>query len=193
MVFLILRMWFLRTRSDKAELAILLFFMIWFLLTILAPFTLPANSVKDLSGTTGSIDNEDVIEEMNPLAGAIYTVGDAYCHQISGRSHYLNGNQMPFCSRDEGLFLGLAIGMAVAIVTRYEISALGLILGIAPIAIDGLAQILTDYESTNPLRVITGLLAGIVISLLISLFIREFMEEKDLEGSEGQSELPKDE
>jgi len=175
----------LRTRSDKVEFVVLVFFMVWFLLTVIAPFTLPANSVKNLSGIVGRIDNEDTIEGMNPLAKAIYTAGDAYCHQISERSYYLNGNQMPFCSRDEGIFLGLAIGMMVAIVTRYQISALVLILGIVPIAIDGLMQLLTSYESTNPVRVITGLLAGAVVALLISLFVREALREKNPTGDRG--------
>jgi len=32
-----------------------------------------------------------------------------------------------------------------------------------PMAVDGFTQMLTEYESNNPLRVITGLTAGIVL------------------------------
>lgn len=182
---------FFETRTEKTELVILAFFVVWFLLTILAPLTLPTGSVEDLSGSTGAIDNGDAIGEMNPLAAAIYTLGDAYCHQLSERSYHLNGNQMPFCSRDEGIFLGLAVGMTVAVVTRYEISALVLILGFAPIAIDGLVQLFTTYESSNPLRVITGLLAGTVFSLLISLFVREIMGDRNAKRSIGEKKSPR--
>lgn len=181
-VFLISGMRLVQTRSDRVEFAILIFFTIWFLLTVITPLTLPENSVKDLSGVVGSIDNGDVIEKMNPLAKAVYTVGDAYCHQMSERSYYLNGNQMPFCSRDEGVFLGLMIGMIAAMVTRYEISAPVLVIGVIPIAIDGLMQLFTDYESTNPVRVITGVLAGIVVALLISLLVRETLRDKSPVG-----------
>jgi uncharacterized membrane protein len=80
---------------------------------------------------------------------------------------------MPFCARDEGIFLGLVIGMTLAIITRYEIKVIYFILGIVPIGVDGLAQLLTNYESTNPIRLITGLLAGVVVALLVSVFIRE--------------------
>ncbi len=176
----------------KLEIAILVFLVLWFALTIIAPFTLPADSVKDLSGAVGRIDNEDTTSRMNPLAKAIYTIGDAYCHQISGRSYYLNGNQMPFCARDEGIFLGLVIGMTLAIITRYEIKVIYFILGIVPIGVDGIAQLLADYESTNPIRLITGLLAGVVVALLVSVFIREITPGKrsaesnitDAEGNE---------
>lgn len=161
------------SRTGKVQIAILVFLTIWFLLTVIAPFTIPANSVRNLTGVPGRIDNADVTKTMNPLAQAIYTTGDAYCNQISSHSYYLNGNQMPFCSRCEGIFLGLVVGMVIAIITGYEITAIVLVLGITPIAVDGLMQLLTRYVSINPIRVVTGLLAGIVVSLLISLFVRE--------------------
>jgi uncharacterized membrane protein len=90
---------------------------------------------------------------------------------------------MPFCARDEGIFLGLVIGMTLAIITRYEIKVIYFILGIVPIGVDGLAQLLTNYESTNPIRLITGLLAGVVVALLISVFIREITHgQKSIES-----------
>jgi uncharacterized membrane protein len=177
------------TEPGKLETAILIFLTLWFVLTIIVPFTLPADSVKDLSGAVGRIDNADTTSPMNPLANAIYTIGDAYCHQISERSYYLNGNQMPFCARDEGIFLGLVIGMTLAIITRYEIKVIYFILGIVPIGVDGLAQLLTNYESTNPIRLITGLLAGVVVALLVSVFIREITHgQKSIESKSTDAE-----
>ena len=159
--------------AKKVELVILSLFTIWLALTVISPYTIPADSTGDLSGTVGKVENGGVFESMNPVARVVYTLGDAYCHQKSERSYTLNGNQMPFCARDEGIFLGLVIGMVVATVTRYEISVKLLVLGIVPMAIDGGLQILTGYESSNPTRIVTGVLAGAAIALLISLFARE--------------------
>jgi hypothetical protein len=41
-------------------------------------------------------------------------------------------------------------------------------LGLIPIAVDGFTQHLTDYESTNPVRVVTGLLCGLVLGWFIA-------------------------
>ena len=37
-------------------------------------------------------------------------------------------------------------------------------IGALPIGFDGFYQLLTDYESTNPIRLITGTIAGFVLS-----------------------------
>jgi len=175
-------------RSRKAETGLLAFFSIWLLLTILAPFTLPEGSVTDLTGAVGQSDNGDVIEGMNPFAKVMYGIGDSYCHQIAARSYFLNGNQLPFCSRDVGIFAGLAIGMAVAIFTRFKITVIAFLIGILPLAVDGTLQLVTSYESNNTVRLITGILAGAALSLLISLFVREVLESK--KGARSQTQAP---
>ncbi len=165
-------------RSRKAEAGLLAFFSIWLLLTVLAPFAIPSGSVTDLTGVVGRSDNSDVIETMNPFAKVMYGIGDSYCHQIASRSYFLNGNQVPFCSRDVGIFAGLALGMAVAIFTRFRITVLAFLIGVLPLALDGTLQLVTSYESNNPVRFVTGILAGAAVSLLISLFVRELLESK---------------
>jgi hypothetical protein len=95
------------------------------------------------------------------------------------------------CTRDVGIFLGLAIGAAlfgwrglnrwtirdsflsvfpdgrlesIYLDDRRMLAVLAIIgIGLAPMAVDGFTQMLTEYESNNPLRVITGLTAGIVL------------------------------
>jgi hypothetical protein len=74
--------------------------VIWFFVTVIAPFTLPANSLKNFSDILGTIDNEDTIEGMNSSVKAIYMVEDSYCHQTSDRSYYLNGNRYGGGDRD---------------------------------------------------------------------------------------------
>ena len=50
---------------------------------------------------------------------------------------------------------------------RMRLMMLLLLLGIVPMAIDGFTQLLTDYESTNGVRVITGFMAGFVIGWFV--------------------------
>jgi uncharacterized membrane protein len=43
------------------------------------------------------------------------------------------------------------------------------ILCLLPIGLDGTIQLVTEYESTNPKRVITGLIAGIVTGIALKI------------------------
>ena len=167
--------------------------ILWLATTMAAPFTIPSGSVTDLKGgAEGRIDHPDVWAKMNPFAMAVYYVGDLNCHQLSERSLYLNGNQMPVCARDVGVIFGFTIGTSLlflmvpcnnpyltaftlfpnkgkeAILRRMSVRSFVVAIGIVlllPMAIDGTIQFLTPYESTNPLRLATGLPAGIAIGL----------------------------
>jgi uncharacterized membrane protein len=162
----------------KAEVVILIIFLSFTAAVFLAPFTLAPGQVKDLSGKVGTIDNQAQIDRMNPFAAAIYWFGDGNCHQLASRSFYLNDNQMPFCSRDVGVFVGLVIGMGLALAIRPKGRLLLPLLGLLPMAIDGGLQLLTGYESSNPLRLATGLLAGVSLALLIHAFALRMLETR---------------
>ena len=129
----------------------------------------PEGQADDLSGAVGSYDNREVIEQMNPLAKAVYYIGDVNCHQMSHRSYSYNDNQMPFCARDVGIFAGLAIGFTYALGRRIELTLPMILLSLIPIGIDGTVQLLTDYESTNIKRVITGFIAGAVTGIALKI------------------------
>jgi len=186
-------------------------------LCFIAPFSMPTDSVPELSGRANAIDyafedswgNRDHGEgskvghdqslhggsfawsELSPLWAFTYAFGDLNCHQKHERSWEINGNQMPVCARDIGIFLGFAIGCLIfglrgfnrwtvrdtflsvfpdqwmdAVYERdLRLVAMILVLGLGlvPMAIDGFTQLLLDsYESNNPLRLITGAGAGIV-------------------------------
>ena len=124
-----------RSREKKVGLwvgGISSFFLISF---FLVPFYLPENSVPELSGRANAFDyhSEDswgnvqndakggmghnqsehgtfVWSDLDPYAAFIYAFGDLNCHTKAERSWEINGNQMPVCVRDVGIFLGLAIG-----------------------------------------------------------------------------------
>jgi uncharacterized membrane protein len=166
--------WFLHIRGIEIPTLTLIIFLIafvWAMGMVIAPFTLPENSVEDLTGKVGTIDNADITEDMNPYAKFYYQAGDSQCHTIKERSFFLNGNQMPFCVRDAAIFFGLAMGLGIALFVFYEIKLWWLIGGLVPLGIDGMVQLVTSYESNNVLRLITGLLAGLVTSLALGFVL----------------------
>lgn len=154
----------------------LIFFCVWLVVVLAAPFALPSGSVTDLSGGAGTIDNSDIIDRMNPFSAVVYLIGDGNCHQLSERSLFLNGNQMPFCARDVGIFLGLVIGMLIVLLASPRFSWIALILLVVPILIDGGVQYAGGgYESNNALRLLTGVLGGVAVSYFLG-----FMADRSL-------------
>lgn len=153
-----------------------LLFTVWILLQFLAPLILPEGSVQDLSGLVVLDDNTMVIDEMNFPWSVIYTVGDRLCHQKAERSFFLNGNQMPFCSRCIAIWLGLALGLLFMIFYIIQLDGKFLfimLLCIFPMALDGLSQLFGFWESTNLIRFITGILTGFICGVAIGVIIDE--------------------
>ena len=141
----------------------------WLSLLLFSPYMIDNGSTGDLSGVVGKYDNKEVIEEMNFLAKFIYYVGDLNCHQLSQRSYSYNDNQMSFCARDTGIFLGLVLGFMYASRKKIVLTLPLVIAALLPIGLDGTIQLLTDYESTNPKRLITGLIAGVATGIAIKI------------------------
>ncbi len=160
----------------RAEATLLCVFGIWLALVFIAPLTLPSGSVPDLSGSVGTIDNWQEIEHMNPLAGAVYLIGDSECHQLLVRSFTINGNQMPFCTRDLGIFIGLVVGIGIAFSGRLRIGPKLSLLLLIPMALDGGAQLISSYESSNIIRMVTGMVAGIGVAFLLDWFAARVLE-----------------
>lgn len=152
--------------------------LVWFLLVLTAPLMVPADTLQDLSGVVGGHENEDEFSGLSLVPHAVYWLGDAQCHQIANRSFFLNGNQMPFCARDVGLFAGFPIGLAVLSFRRLVVNPILVLVGLVPIGIDGGLQLVTSYESNNPLRLATGIIAGITFSILIAQFAFAVQEDR---------------
>ena len=164
--------------TSKVMLGIFLFTAVWFALVLTSPLMVPANTLRDLTGVVGQHDNDAQFNGLSALPHAIYWIGDAECHQIATRSFFINGNEMPFCSRDTGLFFGLAFGLGIATFVRYKIKPWLALAGLVPLALDGGMQLLTNYESNNPMRLATGIVAGIACGLLLAHFIFALQEDK---------------
>jgi len=97
------------------------------------------------------------------------------------------GYKMPVCARDFGLYGAiLLVALAYPLIRKLDDTrvppVIWLILAIVPLAIDGSVQMLSDlgwvpfaYESTNLIRVLTGVIAGgaasmYAIPLLMNMF-----------------------
>ena len=141
----------------------------WALLILTSPLLLDEGETGDLSGSVGIYDNKEVIQDMNPINKMVYYLGDLNCHQLSDRSYEYNENQMPFCARDVGIFVGLALGFIFAIGRKIELTLPLVILSLVPIGLDGTIQLFTDYESTNIKRIVTGMIAGFVTGIALKI------------------------
>ncbi len=208
----------------------------------IVPYTLPTDSVPELSGRANYIDymNEDswgniqtkdgktvghnqedhggkfVWSELNLYAAFIYGFGDLNCHQKHDRTWDLNGNQMPVCVRDVGIFLGFFLGSIIwnrkglnrwtitdSIISTYPSQlyesiylrgkrsiAVWLFAGISiiPMGLDGGIQAITNYESNAIMRLITGIPFGFFIGLFFSASISA--RPKYFEGNASKVLLP---
>ena len=149
----------------------------WLSLLLFSPYMIENGTTGDLSGVVGKYDNKDVINDMNLVAKSIYYIGDLNCHQLSHRSYSYNDNQMSFCARDTGIFVGLVMGFTYASRKKIILTLPLVIAALIPIGLDGTIQLLTDYESTNPKRLVTGLIAGIATGIAIKI-IADSLDEK---------------
>lgn len=92
------------------------------------------------------------------------------CHQIPSRCLVLWGVPMPLCARCVAIYVGLFIGLLSWFAVPYlEERAMRIAMFIAttPMAIDGITQAMRLRESTNPLRLGTGLAAGTAFGLWV--------------------------
>jgi uncharacterized membrane protein len=92
------------------------------------------------------------------------------CHGIPSRCLDLFGVPMPICARCVGIYAGLFAGLVafwlLPIVTERVMRTIAFI-AVTPLAIDGLTQLARLRESTNPLRLATGLAAGLAFGMWI--------------------------
>lgn len=92
------------------------------------------------------------------------------CHGMAGRCLELWGVPMPVCARCVGVYAGLLAGLAAfAAVPRLgeRVARWLAMVAVTPLAVDGLTQLAGLRESTNALRIATGLAAGFAFGLWI--------------------------
>jgi uncharacterized membrane protein len=160
-------------------------------------------------GSANQLNYESVWQTMWIYPRAVYTFGDLQCHELWYRSLYINGNQMPMCARMTSMYIFANFGLVAAAFAQPSTSAgrvmlnampawvqkrlarggpdraaaLIVVVGLLPVAIDGFYQLFSDvthYESTNVMRILTGVPGGFVGGLLVGamlISIRQFQIE----------------
>jgi uncharacterized membrane protein len=113
----------------------------------------------------------------HPRLGAmLFAAFHGWCHQRPDRTIFVLGNPMAVCARCFALAAGVAGGALVAgRIAAIEGPREGgrtwkapfwtMCLAMVPMALDGISQLAGVRESTNPLRVATGLLLGGAVAL----------------------------
>lgn len=144
------------------------------LIVILSPFLYNAGTMVHLDGSPGIMDNGW------SMSTAQYLLGDVFCHQEMSRSFVANGNQMPFCVRDTGIFVGMCVGSTALLFTNGIFGGRRIVFaGIALIAVTVMEWAYGSvYGDTVALRFASGISAGIGASMLIVCYI-DSMYEKD--------------
>ena len=183
-----------RYHNSRMPRYILYITLFWAISIFLAPLTLEPHTVEGLDANANWIDYKEKWADMahyNPYAASVYLFGDLNCHQKASRSLTVHDNQQPVCSRDVGIAIGTVIGsLGLFFIIRSPhlfLTFLSLVPGkirtpllkhlnptlagilvalpfLLPTGIDGFYQLLTNYESTNIIRLITGFFLGILLA-----------------------------
>lgn len=93
-----------------------------------------------------------------------------FCHQRAERCLELFDVPMPLCARCTAIYAGMLAGILAFCVMpwlRARITGAVLFAAATPLAIDGLTQLTGLRESTNPLRVATGIIAGLAFGFWV--------------------------
>jgi uncharacterized membrane protein len=191
--------------KNTPVMILLILSVIWSSSLFLAPLSIENGTIHlSENGKANNIDYSEIWNTLPPYPRTIYYICDFNCHQMSSRSYSINGNQMPVCSRDVGIFIGMSVGFLTAFFTDTSSGVCNAIISIFPKRIrsrilrrinpknfaaiiisvfllpmitDGFIQLTTSYESTNPWRTVTGFLFGWILALFLGSFIAASVEE----------------
>jgi uncharacterized membrane protein len=86
------------------------------------------------------------------------------CHGIERRCLTIWNTPMPICARCTAIYVGLFVGLVAFVIMPWMHERMArwvMLIAGTPMAIDGLTQLARLRESTNPLRLVTGALAGL--------------------------------
>ncbi len=95
-----------------------------------------------------------------------------HCHRLAKRSFHVAGRQFKLCARCTGMVFGIAccpFALLIPVSVAGYLAAGALI----TLLLDGTTQLVGVRTSTNPLRFISGLLAGVFCTAFLILRILE--------------------
>jgi uncharacterized membrane protein len=103
-------------------------------------------------------------------------LGYGLCHQLPERSFFGGGVQVPVCARDTGIYIGFVLSLVlIALIERGRrrtefprpwLMVVGVVF-LGAMALDGITSYAGLRETTNAIRLATGLLAGWALPLLV--------------------------
>jgi uncharacterized membrane protein len=116
-----------------------------------------------------------MVPPSDAIGSFLWNIGYSLCHQIPERTFQIGGLQLPVCARDTGTFIGfLAVIVLFLGLARYKRGKLPdkviisvAVIGMAFYAFDALSSYLGFRETTNDLRLLSGLAFGSGMSLLM--------------------------
>lgn len=143
-------------------------------IVILSPFLYAYASIVGLDGNPGMIDNDWGLDELQ------YLLGDVFCHQEMSRSFVINGNQMPFCIRDTGIFIGASVGtFGLFLFDREHGKRMMIGIGILLILMTVIEWASESFVGDVPtLRFLSGICAGIGVAMIAVSYIDTLYEQK---------------
>jgi uncharacterized membrane protein len=115
------------------------------------------------------------------LESALHWLGFGLCHQLSARSFFGGGVQVPVCARDTGIYVGFVLSLLVMAALdrgrhRSDLPRLGLLLlggtMVAAMAWDGVTSYAGLRSTTNDIRLATGLATGWALPLIVVPLVR---------------------
>ena len=121
----------------------------------------------------------------------LFPMFNPWCHNLLSRTfQYSNGEYMPLCARCTGMNLGILLGHFDSfiwdsfLIKDWERWQQGLLhIGVystllLPLVIDGSVQKNSDYLSTNPRRMVTGLLFGYALTAMVDQAVQLILDHK---------------
>ena len=119
------------------------------------------------------------------ISRIIYGFYSLFCHQETSRSFLLFGNQVAICSRCLSFYSSVLIfGLWVSLKRVKPLELKLALLLILPALLDVLLQILDIKESTNLIRVTTGVLLGMAVSLYLFPRAQKALKRLTSDGSQ---------
>jgi uncharacterized membrane protein len=114
------------------------------------------------------------------LANIIYSAYRFACHQLPSRSYFVLGQQVAYCHRDTAIYTALFLAIILFGFVRRRLKPLPLIgyaVLIAPMAVDGVTQLVGLRVSNWQLRTITGALFGLGSAWLALPYLEEAFQD----------------
>ncbi len=107
------------------------------------------------------------------ISDAVFRFFSIFCHQLPWRSLFFEGIQMPVCARCASIYAATALGLIYLRLKgfgekEFKMNWLLFVLLLAPTGIDGTTQMLGWRESTNALRLVTGVPYGLAYAYVLA-------------------------